>query len=108
MEIDQFGFSSKMGLDLGVPPSLDREEAAEQVRKASPHCRIGSGGWPTACSRHVESGVIHPTKIDPWFLEQIREIVDFESKIVAERGIIGTAGLRTGTPPGSQTIGLCG
>ena len=34
------------------------------------------------------------TKIDPWFLEQIREIVDFEPKIVAERGMIGTAGLR--------------
>ncbi|HNK14093.1 MAG TPA: carbamoyl-phosphate synthase large subunit [Nitrospira sp.] len=96
MEIDQFGFSSKMGLDLGVPPSLDREEAAEQVRKAV-RTPLPDRLWRLADGMRLgmsNQELFALTKIDPWFLEQIREIVDFESKIVAERGMIGTAGLR--------------
>ena len=96
MEIDQFGFSSKMGLDLGVPPSLDREEAAEQVRKAV-RTPLPDRLWRLADGMRLgmsNQELFALTKIDPWFLEQIREIVDFEPKIVAERGMIGTAGLR--------------
>ncbi len=96
MEVDQFGFSSKMGLDLGVPPALDREEAAEQVRKAV-RTPLPDRLWRLADG--IRLGMTNQelfalTKIDPWFLEQIREIVEFESKIVAERPNLGRAGLR--------------
>ncbi|ULA68319.1 MAG: hypothetical protein LZF62_340069 [Nitrospira sp.] len=96
MEVDQFGFSSKMGLDLGVPPSPDRDEAAEQVRKAV-RTPLPDRLWRLADG--IRLGMTNHelfalTKIDPWFLEQIREIVEFEPRIVAERAAVGSAGLR--------------
>ncbi|MCS6296340.1 MAG: carbamoyl-phosphate synthase large subunit [Nitrospira sp.] len=96
MEVDQFGFSSKMGLDLGVSPSLDRDEAAEQVRKAV-RTPLPDRLWRLADG--IRLGMTNHelfalTKIDPWFLEQIREIVEFEPRIVAERAAVGSAGLR--------------
>ncbi|HNK76427.1 MAG TPA: carbamoyl-phosphate synthase large subunit, partial [Nitrospira sp.] len=96
MEVDQFGFSSKMGLDLGVPPSLNREEAAEQVRKAV-RTPLPDRLWRLADGMRLgmtNQELFALTKIDPWFLEQIREIVEFEPRIVAERGALGDAGLR--------------
>ncbi|ODT43582.1 MAG: carbamoyl phosphate synthase large subunit [Nitrospira sp. SCN 59-13] len=95
MEVDQFGFSSKMGLDLGVPPSLDREEAAEQVRKAV-RTPLPDRLWRLADGMRLgmtNQELFALTKIDPWFLEQIREIVEFEPRIVAERGKLGESGL---------------
>ncbi|MGC3976176.1 MAG: carbamoyl-phosphate synthase large subunit [Nitrospira sp.] len=95
MEVDQFGFSSKMGLDLGVPPTLDREEAAEQVRKAV-RTPLPDRLWRLADGMRLgmtNQELFGLTKIDPWFLEQIREIVEFEPRIVAERGKFGESGL---------------
>ncbi len=96
MEVDQFGFSSKMGLDLGVPPTLDREEAMEQVRKAV-RTPLPDRLWRLADGMRLgmpNHELFALTKIDPWFLEQIREIVEFEPKIVAERANLGATGLR--------------
>ncbi len=96
MEIDQFGFSSKMGLDLGVPPSLDREEAAEQVRKAV-RTPLPDRLWRLADGMRLgmsNQELFALTKIDPWFLDQIREIIEFEPKLVAERPHLGVDGLR--------------
>ncbi|MBS0172049.1 MAG: carbamoyl-phosphate synthase large subunit [Nitrospira sp.] len=96
MEVDQFGFSSKMGLDLGVPPSLDREEAAEQVRKAV-RTPLPDRLWRLADGMRLgmpNQELFALTKIDPWFLDQIREIIEFEQKLVAERANLGAAGLR--------------
>jgi carbamoyl-phosphate synthase large subunit len=95
MEVDQSGFSSKMGLDLGVPPTLDREEAAEQVRKAV-RTPLPDRLWRLADGMRLgmtNQELFALTKIDPWFLEQIREIVEFEPRIVAERGRLGDSGL---------------
>ena len=96
MEVDQFGFSSKMGLDLGVPPTLDREEAAEQVRKAV-RTPLPDRLWRLADGMRLgmtNQELFALTKIDPWFLDQIREIVEFEPRLVAERGRLGDPGLR--------------
>ena len=96
MEVDQFGFSSKMGLDLGVPPSLDRDEAAEQVRKAV-RTPLPDRLWRLADGMRLgmtNQELFALTKIDPWFLDQIREIVEFEPRLVAERGTLGDSGLR--------------
>ncbi len=96
MEVDQFGFSSKMGLDLGVPPSLDREAATEQVRKAV-RTPLPDRLWRLADGMRLgmtNQELFALTKIDPWFLEQIREIVEFEPRLVGERGRLGDSGLR--------------
>ncbi len=95
MEVDQFGLTSKMGLDFEVPPSLDREAAMEQVRKAV-RTPLPDRLWRLADG--IRLGMTNQelfalTKIDPWFLEQIRDIVDFEPRIVAERGKLGDSGL---------------
>ena len=110
MEIDQFGFSSKMGWTSACRRrSIGKKRQSRSARPCAPHCRIGSGGWPTACVSACRIRELFAlTKIDPWFLEQIREIVDFEPKIVAERGMIGTGRTATGTLLEAKTIGLCG
>lgn len=95
MEVDQFGFASKMGLDLEVPSSLNREEAMEQVRKAV-RTPLPDRLWRLADGMRLGMGneeLFALTKIDPWFLDQIRDIVTFEQRIVAERGRIGGTGL---------------
>ncbi|HNV26154.1 MAG TPA: carbamoyl-phosphate synthase large subunit, partial [Nitrospira sp.] len=96
MEVDQFGFSSKMGLDLLVPASLNREEAAEQVRKAV-RTPLPDRLWRLADGMRLgmtNQELFALTKIDPWFLEQIREIVEFEPRLVAERDKLGDSGLQ--------------
>ncbi|MCS6264144.1 MAG: carbamoyl-phosphate synthase large subunit [Nitrospira sp.] len=96
MEVDQFGFSSKMGLDLAVPPGLDREEAMEQVRK-SVRTPLPDRLWRLADGMRLgmpNQELFALTKIDPWFLEQIRELIDFEARLVAERATLGATGLR--------------
>ncbi|MBL8070412.1 MAG: carbamoyl-phosphate synthase large subunit [Nitrospira sp.] len=96
MEVDQFGFSSKMGLDLAVPPSQDREEAMEQVRK-SVRTPLPDRLWRLADGMRLgmpNQELFALTKIDPWFLEQIRELIDFEARLVAERATLGATGLR--------------
>ncbi len=96
MEVDQFGFSSKMGLDLAVPPGLDREEAMEQVRKAV-RTPLPDRLWRLADGMRLgmpNQELFALTKIDPWFLQQIRELIDFEARLVAERATLGTTGLQ--------------
>jgi carbamoyl-phosphate synthase large subunit len=95
MEVDQFGFSSKMGLDLGVPPDLNQDEARDQVRKAV-RTPLPDRLWRLADGMRLgmtNQELFALTKIDPWFLEQIREIISFELRLVAQRGQVGPAGL---------------
>src|SRR5574340_199322 len=95
MEVDQFGLSSKMGLDLGLPPDLNCEEAVAQVRRAV-RTPLPDRLWRLADGMRLgmtNQELFALTKIDPWFLEQIREIVSFELRLVAEREKVGTAGL---------------
>ena len=95
MEVDQFGFSSKMGLDLGIPSDLNREEAVEQVRKAV-RTPLSDRLWRLADGMRLgmtNQELFGLTKIDPWFLEQVRELVEFERRVVAERGLSGATGL---------------
>ncbi len=96
MEVDQFGFSSKMGLDLAVPPGLDREDAMEQVRKAV-RTPLPDRLWRLADGMRLgmpNQELFALTKIDPWFLQQIRELIEFEARLVAERQQLGPTGLQ--------------
>ncbi|MEK6801652.1 MAG: carbamoyl-phosphate synthase large subunit [Nitrospirota bacterium] len=96
MEVDQFGFSSKMGLDLAVPPGLDREVAMEQVRKAV-RTPLPDRLWRLADGMRLgmpNQELFALTKIDPWFLQQIRELIEFEARLVAERANLDATGLQ--------------
>ena len=88
LELNMNGLSSREGLDCGIPEGFDRQPALERVRQ---HLRtpIAERLW------HVADGIrlglsnddlFALTKIDPWFLEQIRELMQFESLLVGQTG----------------------
>lgn len=85
LEVDRYGLVSLYGLDRGVPLETDREELVTRVRSAlsTPYPdRL----WQLADAMRLgltNEDLFALTKIDPWFLDQIREIVEFESRLVA-------------------------
>jgi carbamoyl-phosphate synthase large subunit len=88
LEVDQFGLASKMGLDLLVPPELNREELTQRVRTAV-RTAMPDRLWRMADGIRLgmSNEELHGlTKIDPWFIEQVREIVEFEGHLIAARG----------------------
>jgi carbamoyl-phosphate synthase large subunit len=84
LEVDRLGLISLCGLDRGILPGTNREEVAARVREALriPHPdRL----WHLADAMRLElpmEELFALTKIDPWFLDQIREIVEFESRLI--------------------------
>jgi carbamoyl-phosphate synthase large subunit len=85
LEVDRCGLVSLHGWDRGLPEGLSPQEAAERTRAAlsTPHPdRL----WHLADA--IRAGVppeelFALTKIDPWFLDQLRELVEFERRLVA-------------------------
>ncbi|HXF93499.1 MAG TPA: carbamoyl-phosphate synthase large subunit [Nitrospiraceae bacterium] len=84
LEVDRFGLNSGFGLDFGVPNDFDRRAAMDRVRALlrAPHPdRL----WRLADGMRLgmtNEELYELTKIDPWFLEQIREIVRVEEQLV--------------------------
>jgi carbamoyl-phosphate synthase large subunit len=88
LEVDQFGLASKMNLDGGLPPGLNTEDLLERIRTAI-RTPLPDRLWRMADG--IRLGMTNDelysfTKIDPWFIEQIRDIVEFEALLIAERG----------------------
>ncbi|MGH7207805.1 MAG: carbamoyl-phosphate synthase large subunit, partial [Nitrospiraceae bacterium] len=85
LEVDRFGLGSLHGLDGGVPPGANRDELAARVRSTlqTPHPdRV----WHVADAMRLGVSVAELaalTRIDPWFLDQIHELVEFESRLGA-------------------------
>src|SRR5881296_2893573 len=85
LEVDRFGLGSLHGLDGAVPPGANRDELAARVRSAlqTPHPdRV----WHVADAMRLGVSVEELaalTKIDPWFLDQIHELVEFERRLGA-------------------------
>ncbi|MGH7235824.1 MAG: carbamoyl-phosphate synthase large subunit [Nitrospiraceae bacterium] len=85
LEVDRFGLGSLHGLDGGVPPGANRDELAARVRSAlqTPHPdRV----WHVADAMRLGVSVEELaalTRIDPWFLDQIHELVEFERRLGA-------------------------
>jgi carbamoyl-phosphate synthase large subunit len=84
LEVDRYGLVSLQGLDI-PGSSVNRDEAAVSVRDALrlPHPdRL----WHLADAFRLGWSVeelFAATKIDPWFLNQIRELVDREGQLVS-------------------------
>ena len=88
LELNMNGLSSREGLDRGIPEGLDRQQALERVRQ---HLRtpIAERLWHVADGMRLglsNEDLVALTKIDPWFLEQIRELMQFEALLVGQAG----------------------
>ncbi len=84
LELNLNGLSSREGLDRGIPDGFDREKAGERVRQ---HLRapVAERLWHVADGIRLglsNDDVFEITQIDRWFLEQIRELIQFESLLV--------------------------
>ena len=85
MEIDRYGLVSLVGLDRGIPAAADREELAAKVRDRL-RCPHPDRLWHLADAMRLglpTEELYQRTNIDPWFLEQIREIVACEDRLVS-------------------------
>ncbi len=93
LEVDRPGLVSMHGLDCGVPPGASRDDLAARVkdRLRAPHPdRL----WHLADAMRLDISddeLFTQTKIDPWFLDQLREIVTFERRLI-DAGRTGAAG----------------
>ncbi len=83
LEVNRAGLVSLHSLDGGGRSNINREEVVSRVRKAlrAPHPdRL----WHLADAMRLglpTEELFALTKIDPWFLDQIREIVEFEDRL---------------------------
>ena len=85
LELDLNGLVSRLGIDRGVPEGFDRQGALERIRQQlrSSDCRSEFGIWPTACGWGCPNEELFSlTKIDYWFLDQLRDLVKFEQRLV--------------------------
>ncbi|NGZ01981.1 MAG: carbamoyl phosphate synthase large subunit [Nitrospira sp. WS238] len=84
LELELNGLVSRFGLDRGVPAGFDRQAAADKLdrvlRKPLPE-RL----WYVADAMRLgwtDADLFATTKVDPWFLDQVRQLVDFERTLV--------------------------
>jgi len=88
LELNMNGLSSREGLDRGMPEGFDRQPALERVRQ---HLRtpMAERLWHVADGMRLglsNDDLFALTKIDPWFFEQIRELMQFEALLVGQAG----------------------
>jgi carbamoyl-phosphate synthase large subunit len=93
LELNMNGLSSREGLDRGIPEGFDRLPALERVRQ---HLRtpIAERLWHIADGMRLglsNDNLFALTKIDPWFLEQIRELMHYEALLAGHAGKKPTA-----------------
>ncbi|MEC4671317.1 MAG: carbamoyl-phosphate synthase large subunit, partial [Nitrospirota bacterium] len=98
LEIDRFGLGSLCGLDGKLPSDEGDPELLERVRNALriPHPdRL----WHVADGLRVgipQEELYAMTHIDPWFLSQVQEIVEFEGQLVQKARHGGLPGKEDG------------
>ncbi len=85
LELDLNGLASRLGLDRGIPEGFDRRGAIERVRQQL-RTPVPERMWYIADA--IRLGLTNEelftlTRIDPWFLEQLRNLIGFESSLVA-------------------------
>ncbi len=88
LELNMSGLSSREGLDRGIPEGFDRTQGLERVRQ---HLRtpIAERLWHVADGMRLglsNDDLFALTMIDPWFLEQVRELIQFEAVLVSQAG----------------------
>ena len=87
LELDLNGLVSRLGLDRGIPEGFDRQGALERIRQQLLN-PIAERIWHLADGMRLgmpNQELFALTKIDEWFLEQLRDLVTFEQRLV-DRG----------------------
>lgn len=88
LELDLNGLASRVGIDRGVPAGFNRQEALEKIR-ATLKTPLPERLWHLADGIRLgltSEEVFAITKIDPWFLAQIRDLLAFEERLVGQAG----------------------
>ncbi|HEY5932265.1 MAG TPA: carbamoyl-phosphate synthase large subunit [Nitrospira sp.] len=84
LELDLNGLASRFGLDRGVPAGFDRPKAIEKLSRVL-RTPLPERLWYVADAMRLgftDEELCETTRIDPWFLEQVRQLVDFERLLV--------------------------
>ena len=84
LELDLNGLGSRLGLDLGISSEVDREDLLEKVRRIL-RTPTPDRLWYLADGIRLglsTEEIFAITQVDPWFIEQIRELVTFERRLV--------------------------
>ncbi|HET7910015.1 MAG TPA: carbamoyl-phosphate synthase large subunit, partial [Nitrospira sp.] len=86
LELDLNGLVSRLGIDRGIPEGFDRQGALERIRQQlrSP---IAERVWYLADAMRLgmsNDELFALTKIDDWFLEQLRDLVALEQRLVEQ------------------------
>jgi carbamoyl-phosphate synthase large subunit len=93
LELDLNGLASRLGLDRGIPEGFDRRGAVERIRQQL-RTPVPERMWYIADAIRLgltNEELFSLTRIDPWFLEQLRDLIGFESSLVSYAA--STAGL---------------
>lgn len=84
LELELNGLASRFGFDRGVPAEFNRQEAIEKLSRVL-RTPLPERLWYVADAMRLgftDEELFATTKIDPWFLEQVRQLVDFERLLV--------------------------
>ncbi len=84
LELDLYGLSSRLGIDRGLPDEFDSKGAVDRVVQ-SLRTPVPERVWHVADAMRLgfsNEELFGLTKIDPWFLEQIRDLVRFETRLI--------------------------
>jgi carbamoyl-phosphate synthase large subunit len=85
LELNLNGLVSRFGLDRGVPADFNRSEAIEKLGGVL-RTPLPERLWYLADAMRLgltDEELFATTKVDPWFLDQVRQLVDFERSLVA-------------------------
>ncbi len=86
LEVDRYGLVSRFGLDRGIPADCNRERVTEDLLQLlrMPHPdRL----WRLADAMRIgisRDTLFAMTKVDPWFLDQLHELVEHEGLLAAD------------------------
>ena len=84
LELELNGLASRFGLDRGVPAEFNQREAIEKLSRVL-RTPLPERLWYVADAMRLgftDEELFATTKVDPWFLEQVRQLVDFERMLV--------------------------
>jgi carbamoyl-phosphate synthase large subunit len=95
LELDLSGLVSRVGIDRGIPEDFDRGAALEKIQRLL-RTPLPERLWHLADGIRLgltNDDLFAITKIDPWFLEQIRELIGFEQTLTGMAGGVAALGL---------------
>jgi carbamoyl-phosphate synthase large subunit len=84
LELDLNGLVSRFGLDRGVSATFNHSEAIEKLGGVL-RTPLPERLWYLADAMRLglsDEELAATTKVDPWFLDQVRQLVDFERSLV--------------------------